>query len=366
MKTCEDHSILLLENWSLLWNSLVLDSSFDAVKSRIPLLYYAFFYLLSPKPVFVSIVLCLYMTLVQAIRTGVYPEVFDMNSMIIYIAATCALMLGVTVVRGNIFKWKGKEESKEENSSNLNESPQAEQSRPTLKRRNTFVSHEPKESSGSIWVGMLYLVGWLDNIPKAKSSSLIDDNWKAKDRVHKMRKSGQLQADGFYNLVEVATRFLSTTGVQGQVFMPRIYTARFLQFTFLFIVVYALYLYFNNWVTFISCSTAANKAPSTLYCKLIFFYFGVTLGYTISFVASVLVFLQLSSILAMLIYGADVANALTTYWLLRFRPLRRAVFPEAAIDNSDESKDESSHGLTADNKRINDIGSNIKRDAMER
>lgn len=163
------------------------------------------------------------------------------------------------------------------------------------------------------------------------------------------------QVNGFYDIAESATRFLSSLDKYGSKRETYGRSASMMCASLLTVVLIAIVTnVFYQWSYVFPCEEKrrnehtgmfnVSNECSAVYCKMFaqgFFIFG-----------NIVWFFAWSTVvvtLAILLYGCDIAHSMTRYWLIRFRPLRRL---EAAGSK-----------FVTDNNKLESL---IKRDAYER
>jgi len=124
----------------------------------------------------------------------------------------------------------------------------------------------------------------------------------------------------------MATEYLKQMSSRDHEFVPRRYCTMFLRLGLVLVPFYFLVISLGENIYYINqCSQQGHHGFKTgdVDCNHVNFAALFYLGNTIDNIGKCLGVLQIILQLSLLIYGSDVANALTKYWLHRFRHIRR-------------------------------------------
>jgi hypothetical protein len=195
----------------------------------------------------------------------------------------------------------------------------------------------------------------------------------------KVSKSGAVKVTSFYDVMEAGTEYLATlSSDQRKVFKPKTFTSYMLVFMLLFALFSSLLSLIVLWFEVSFCNGKAFQGTDH-YCSRTIFFTIFELGGIIRFVGTMLMFGNITSGFAALLYGADVANALTRHWLHRFSPFRTITVEndesiksndadEVEIDMATERVGNRKRGgkSAVDQVKLVDFQPMIRRDAFER
>jgi hypothetical protein len=191
----------------------------------------------------------------------------------------------------------------------------------------------------------------------------------------KLRGSGMLECRGFMEVLSVATEYLSQNSTSRSEFKPRSYSTWLLWAVYLIVPVYQTYWIIDLWVYLDSCRRHHHYGfhSGVHGCDVINFRALYTLGFTLQWLSTVLGIINLAVSFSVLMYSADVANALSKYWLHRFHVLRRISGRQLDQDKEKDKESETSALLakhqaddTTSKVPLETIQPLIERDAYER
>lgn len=177
----------------------------------------------------------------------------------------------------------------------------------------------------------------------------------------KVRANGLTESRGFMEVLDVATEYLYLMSTNANRFKARIYSTLFLRVAYIILPVYLTYWIIGCWSDVDSCKRHGHHGfhSSNEHCNSRNFHATFTLGYTVQWLATLLGILNIAVSFSILMYSTDVANALSKYWLHRFRVLRR-------ISAQELDKDKQASGREKKTIALETIQPLIERDAYER
>lgn len=206
---------------------------------------------------------------------------------------------------------------------------------------------------------------WLDTL-----------SWKKKTRTtsitgRKIKANGLIQCQGFMEVLDVATEYLKLMTTKQSGFNARVYSTWLLRFAYAVVPAYATYSMISSWVNLDSCHRHGHSTLKSQNerCANINFTAAYSLGFVLEWLTIVLGIMNMTVCFSVLVYSTDVANALTKYWLHRYRELRR-------ISKTEEKRESAPAGAGAGSNKPSSADAGevtgetvqalIERDAYER
>ena len=357
--------VFLLFDWMKLWNCFS-HCSHDALAEQVPLLAASLKVFLKGNVVVLSMLINLYLTAVLATTFKVYG-VTTMISTYTQLAVMVCVLIGYGTLKGY---------------SATRMTPEAMQMKDLNVNFRDFAAITYKEMkklllpiiNGTLNIKKLQIGSDKKELaePYIRRSEMptpVDDTKELHTVYRKLKKFGVTRVDGYLDVCNMATYYLTTLKSDTFAFKPRMYTHLYL---LIFIVVVPLGILsqiVSAWMVTMDCIYAGHTGfyGGDPYCNNAAAFTIFTLGGAVSFVAAGLLYMQMICVFGVLIYGADVSFALTEYWMLRFFALRKI----STGDESDEksgSKDEEEGkaDLFGGQLEKKEFFSAIKRDAFER
>eukprot|EP01038_Epipyxis_sp_PR26KG_P016203 gene16203-22039_t len=143
--------------------------------------------------------------------------------------------------------------------------------------------------------------------------------------LNRNHKSGAAKVRGFYYIIEAATEYLSTASDNKRTnCILRPYTNYVLLLFLLGFPLFSVVSLVIAWINmFDSCFQYPAFHTSHINCDKLHFQSIMYLGFIVEKLVYMLAFQIAGVLLATLLYGCDLANALTVQWTMRFQPLRR-------------------------------------------
>lgn len=316
-----------LEEWSILWNRLLEDGILDrsrALVKKQPLLVAVLHFYYHPWVLRLSFFLVVYNTLLD-FYLGYLNNSTSFNEYVTggigWIAFLFLVLFSLSVVNGSltapsILEQKAEASNRhlktlsvvrKQSSRNVNFMDESDAT-PKLDPKNHTVFQFYKEMR-RVYAKVVYnLFNTRQKTPSNRTGT---------------------KAKSFYELLEVATEYLETSGEE---FVPLAYSQLVLV---LFLTVVPL-AYFGKCGYEIAYAIPCLQHPTNEIANQTTRYeFYLTAGQTINNLALYLVTCYAGVVMSFLLYGADVANYLAVRWTLRFLPLRR-LCPDEDIAARDE------------------------------
>ena len=137
----------------------------------------------------------------------------------------------------------------------------------------------------------------------------------------KVRSNGLVESRGFMEVLDVATEYLKLMSLKHAGFKARPYSTYLLRAVYVLVPAFTTYSIIESWVALSSCHRHHHYgfSSSSQSCNILNFNASYSLGYSLSWLGTVLGILNLAVSFSILMFSTDVANSLTKYWLHRFR-----------------------------------------------
>lgn len=330
-----------LLDYTLRWNSRI-ENSRGAVGDKVPLIFASYGFFMSNRMLYFTIGLLLY-TILGQIIASMY---FGALSTDIYqtVGVLCGVCLGSYVVKGSFGAAVTKKVatiSGRHTKSPTGTGTDGSTDSVTDTRKETEENRIPVEGSTNPMTDTVKVsrvsVPTVQKSPESTSffSALMSDAKSLRTvrqesiTGRKVKANGLVEADGFMDVLQLVTEYLTAMSTASNGFNARVYSTNFLWCGICVVSVYMSYWIVNKWVALNGCHYHRHYGyhSSSQQCNNLNFEAVFFLGYIVRLMSILLGILNLMVSLAILMYSADVANALTKYWLHRFRHLRRIAGP---------------------------------------
>jgi hypothetical protein len=339
----------VLTEWSKLFNALAENDTEDYVLKEIPYLYLCIYFFFHKSVLRWTIGLLVYIVIIEAITLAAWPG-GTKGQMSVFAAILIFVVMSVPVIKGS-FEKETVLDSRYKPASNMTSEKVPNLSGDGEKDELVFDAYTD-ETNPKVLMSLPSVFCRLLSIPwvcKTCGSMCVSD------KKVKIKKSGAIEVDNFYDLMEISTHYLCLLGKGNREhsFKPRKVTTHVLV-AFLTILIFVQVV--NLVATWAYAGACLNTGNDTLFhnsntcsrTNFKFFVFGFgfisNVGYYLGYCHMVVTFCTLS-------YGSEVANAMTKYWLLRFIPLRRMDATPGNLLTASDSKE---------------VTTMLRRDAFER
>lgn len=342
-KAPERRTVYFLQDWTMLWDAL-LSRKKNYMGAYITLLYASQEFWFSRKVLSVIILLALWKILI-----GVITKVIDPASSLLGLysdlALLCLLTLGANKIRG---QWGAPTPRMAQNHFDDGNKNAVEFG--IRKKVNNSVARKSvtEESRQSMWQPNISqaAVGAVNFTDATRV--LFDNIMRPSIWYWKNEGSSSLRLKQYTKLLEMATSYLHFFGGESK-FKPNPITVFLTLLFFSITIVYATYVLIHSWAD-ISPSICTDSSPVA---KAECIYFIMTFAYVLSTIYTIGIHLALITMFATILYGCDVACALTNNWLNRYEGLRRV--PLAEVTDAKNDKDVSSDVAGTDQKKSSGI-----------
>ena len=322
-----------LTEWSLFFNMLAEKKGLDYLQREVPLLQLAWFFFFHKYTIRVTKCLLVYLILSELIAFSSWPG-YTLGNTAAFCAAYAAVHVSSVVIKGtgDAMTVTSVHVSKKNRDNDLN----------PMKQIKVDVTKETVMGSlVEFCKGAVQLMGQLRNVL---------------NQGRKMSKSGAVKVKSFYDVMEAGTEYLATLSSDDKKsFKPKAVTSYMLVFLLIFAAGSGI---LGTLIFVAQAAQCSGKAFNNTddYCSRTVFFAIVEIGGLVRFVGNMLMFGNISSGFAALLYGADVANALTRHWLTRFGPFRTIT-----MEDEEDVEDEEKKGDKEEKKEIEEVEEEVEK-----
>mmetsp|Transcript_3185 Transcript_3185/g.5649 ORF Transcript_3185/g.5649 Transcript_3185/m.5649 type:complete len:637 (+) Transcript_3185:94-2004(+) len=298
------HEVHFITEWSLFFNMMAEKERVDYLKREVPILQLAWFFFYHKYVIRATKVLIIYLIISELIAFTMWKG-YTLGNTAAFVAGYAAVHVSCAVIKGS--------------GDALTVTSVHESKKHQRKRFDPRDAISVDSNEESLFGSFVQLCKGSYQLANQLSTYL--------KQGRKISKSGAVKVSSFYDLMEAGTEYLVTLRSESSMsnttksFKPKHVTSFMFVFIMLFSTISGLLFTF---VTIGQAAMCSGKAFNNTdnYCSRTVFFTIFELGGVIRFVGSMLMFGNIGAGFAALLYGADVANALTRHWLTRFGPFR--------------------------------------------
>ena len=313
----------ILTEWSRHFNAIVAHRE-DYIRTHVPYLYMCMFFIYDKRVILATILLNAYFVMIEVIAYYAWPG-YTYSYGLIALAIFLFPFFSTMTIKGSFsVDTVGRFKEKDQERQSLLYSDVEESSSPVSpKKFNTYADADSKVQIGSLCGAMMRMF----------AVNRVAEDLYASSGQMKIRKSGVIHVTSFYELMEAGTHYLYTfANIKNA---DSLAVGRYATYGVSSMLVAALVgtIISLFWSYGILVSCVHDDVKGSNHCNREYFKFFAYGFYTLNHAATILGMSNVIITLATLLYGSELVNSLSKYWLLRYIPLRRIRVTEDQLLN---------------------------------